>query len=394
MHADVVGLASQAMAVTQIVWMYLASVPVPLTLTSHSVTNPTIAYCDAAFVCGRAEPTLQASDVEDDDTIPIPRRMLRWLRDATSCCGRLRYLSAWSRFVSSKTRDCRTVLTLTSTSLRYASMQSVHAYLVLCSQIIFEISSAYGTVGLSLGYPNSVLSFSAQFSVAAKVIMCFVMLLGRHRGLPTSLDTAVRLVSRNEDEATERKQQDLRERASSLDEWQSADAVAFVVHDSDMQPRLSFSGRRRALSHLPMVPTSRRAASFASRAEIKYAFAPRAATSIPRSGDDFVGERPALARRESELDASRARSAPPVPVAPSPTVSIELAAVPEVTSDDESDREQQPHPHHHQQPQQQQQQQQQRLQQLQQRAVPVAPESEPAAASPLPTVAPDEVSPL
>lgn len=57
----------------------------------------------------------------------------------------------------------------------------------------FEIMSAYGTVGLSLGYPGSPLSLSGQMSVVSKLVVMIVMLAGRHRGLPMSIDKAIYL---------------------------------------------------------------------------------------------------------------------------------------------------------------------------------------------------------
>jgi len=65
-------------------------------------------------------------------------------------------------------------------------------------RIIFELFSAYGTVGLSLGFPGSVLSLSAQFTPVSKLFVCLIMLLGRHRGLPYSIDHAVNLQAINE----------------------------------------------------------------------------------------------------------------------------------------------------------------------------------------------------
>lgn len=62
-------------------------------------------------------------------------------------------------------------------------------------QVLFEIVSAYGTVGLSLGYPNTNTSFSAQFSVISKLVIIAMMIRGRHRGLPYSLDRAIILPS-------------------------------------------------------------------------------------------------------------------------------------------------------------------------------------------------------
>ena len=61
--------------------------------------------------------------------------------------------------------------------------------------VLFEIVSAYGTVGLSLGFPNTNASFSAQFKVLSKLVIIAMQIRGRHRGLPYELDRAVLLPS-------------------------------------------------------------------------------------------------------------------------------------------------------------------------------------------------------
>ncbi|KLO13675.1 TrkH-domain-containing protein [Schizopora paradoxa] len=61
--------------------------------------------------------------------------------------------------------------------------------------IVFELISAYGTVGLSLGVPYASYSLSGAFSPLSKLIVCCVMLRGRHRGLPVAIDRAVLLPS-------------------------------------------------------------------------------------------------------------------------------------------------------------------------------------------------------
>lgn len=71
--------------------------------------------------------------------------------------------------------------------------------------------SAYGTVGLSLGIPTVCVpcilchlvlkdrppqanySFSGALYTGSKLLLCAVMLRGRHRGLPMSLDRATML---------------------------------------------------------------------------------------------------------------------------------------------------------------------------------------------------------
>ncbi|VEU19585.1 DEKNAAC100545 [Brettanomyces naardenensis] len=59
--------------------------------------------------------------------------------------------------------------------------------------ILFEIVSAYGTVGLSLGYPNYDPSFSGKMTTLSKLVIIAMMIRGRHRGLPYSIDRAVLL---------------------------------------------------------------------------------------------------------------------------------------------------------------------------------------------------------
>lgn len=59
--------------------------------------------------------------------------------------------------------------------------------------VIFEVVSAYGCVGISVGVPYDSFSFSGSWHTAAKLVLCAVMIRGRHRGLPVALDRAVRL---------------------------------------------------------------------------------------------------------------------------------------------------------------------------------------------------------
>jgi len=61
--------------------------------------------------------------------------------------------------------------------------------------ILFEIISAYGTVGLSMGYPGYNTSFSGQFKTLSKLVIIAMQIRGRHRGLPYELDRAVLLPS-------------------------------------------------------------------------------------------------------------------------------------------------------------------------------------------------------
>lgn len=70
--------------------------------------------------------------------------------------------------------------------------------------VLFEIVSAYGTVGLSMGVMNVDASLCSQFSTLGKLLIIAMEIRGRHRGLPYGLDRAVILPSesrfRNENE--------------------------------------------------------------------------------------------------------------------------------------------------------------------------------------------------
>lgn len=57
--------------------------------------------------------------------------------------------------------------------------------------ILFEVTSAYGTVGLSTGYPNVDMSLSSQFSVIGKLVIIVLLYRGRHRSLPYAIDRAI-----------------------------------------------------------------------------------------------------------------------------------------------------------------------------------------------------------
>jgi hypothetical protein len=59
---------------------------------------------------------------------------------------------------------------------------------------LFELCSAYGNVGLSIGSPNKTnVSFSADWSRWSQLVLLMVMVTGRTRELPTAVDGALEL---------------------------------------------------------------------------------------------------------------------------------------------------------------------------------------------------------
>lgn len=68
---------------------------------------------------------------------------------------------------------------------------------------LFEIVSGYGCVGISVGIPWNFYSFCGTWHTLSKLILCVVMLRGRHRGLPVAIDKAVLLPGEENAQAEE-----------------------------------------------------------------------------------------------------------------------------------------------------------------------------------------------
>jgi Trk-type K+ transport system membrane component len=71
----------------------------------------------------------------------------------------------------------------------------LHIDLLYCTNAI--VFTAYGTVGISVGLPDKAYSFCGDWHALSKLILCAVMLRGRHRGLPVAIDKAVLLPREN-----------------------------------------------------------------------------------------------------------------------------------------------------------------------------------------------------
>ncbi len=81
--------------------------------------------------------------------------------------------------------------------------------------VIFEVVSAYSCVGISVGLPDQAYSFCGAWRTLSKLILCAVMLRGRHRGLPVAIDKAVLLPREKLHHAEEEDAQIRRERSLS-----------------------------------------------------------------------------------------------------------------------------------------------------------------------------------
>ena len=110
--------------------------------------------------------------------------------------------------------------------------------------VLFEIVSAYGTVGLSLGYSGINASLSAEFSVVSKLVIIAMQIRGRHRGLPYALDKAILLPDKNQE------QQEIEEAAAQRARKQSslsAEGTPFM-HFPPMAPVSSGAAKMRSRS--------------------------------------------------------------------------------------------------------------------------------------------------
>ncbi|KAL5117396.1 low affinity potassium transporter [Pleosporales sp. CAS-2024a] len=121
-------------------------------------------------------------------------------------------------------------------------LENTNEYAFSLFSVLFEIVSAYGTVGLSLGFPNTNASFSAQFKTLSKLVIIAMQIRGRHRGLPYALDRAILLPSetlhqRENEDATRR----ARRGSTALD-------VGMSTSTSTSMDRRSLSRQNTALS--------------------------------------------------------------------------------------------------------------------------------------------------
>ena len=90
--------------------------------------------------------------------------------------------------------------------------------------IIFEVVSGYGCVGISVGLPDQNYSFCGGWYTISKLILIAVMLRGRHRGLPVAIDKAVMLPDESLAWAEE---EDAVMRLEGVRSWNAAHGTAY-----------------------------------------------------------------------------------------------------------------------------------------------------------------------
>ncbi|KAF8891820.1 cation transport protein-domain-containing protein [Infundibulicybe gibba] len=165
-----------AVKVMYVVMMYISVYPIAMSVRSTNVYE---------------EQSLGVFDDEDesddeDDFEPTGPRMTVWSRYLAMHARRQLAFDMWWLALA-------LVLVCILERGNITNEQNLSWFTIF--NILFELVSAYGTVGLSLGIPTQNYSFSGAFRPLSKLIICLVMIRGRHRGLPVAIDRAVMLPS-------------------------------------------------------------------------------------------------------------------------------------------------------------------------------------------------------
>lgn len=139
---------------------------------------------------------------------------------------------------------------------RLENVKGDEAYFTLFS-ILFEIVSAYGTVGLSLGFPGFNTSFSGQFHTLSKLVIIAMEIRGRHRGLPYALDRAILLPSESlqQKEVEDANRRAQMRRSSIMSQMVPPPPVGDMTgsslqREASANPTVAHSGRRMSGTNL------------------------------------------------------------------------------------------------------------------------------------------------
>ena len=96
---------------------------------------------------------------------------------------------AWNRFSHNFLFRHTVVIALAIIILAFVEDKMVRENPVVdFIDVVFEVISAYGNVGLSMGFPGSMASLCGNMSTVGKLVLIFLMMVGKLRGLPTNSD--------------------------------------------------------------------------------------------------------------------------------------------------------------------------------------------------------------
>jgi len=174
-----VSMLSMGSTFVMLVWMYIAASPTVVIMrksAQNEVDGGGISSISALDIQGRNEGNHENAREEEQFTVKFQAR---------------RYFLQHSVYLMIMVF---LILVLEKDNLlnaeKHSSQQDIYGDFGFF-KVIFDVISAYGTVGFSLGVKGESYSFSGALTEYSQIIICMVMFLGRIRGLPDSIDSSV-----------------------------------------------------------------------------------------------------------------------------------------------------------------------------------------------------------
>lgn len=177
--------------------MYISAYPVAITMRNSNVYEERSLgiYEEDIEEADDADPKFPRS--QTGQSVQVPQTLLGKVRNMTRLATRAPVRQASTHFMRHQLRAqlshdawwiCLAIfLIMIVEGARFESDPVVFS----CFNVIFEVVSAYGCVGISVGVPWAAYSFCGAWHTLSKLILTAVMIRGRHRGLPIALDHAV-----------------------------------------------------------------------------------------------------------------------------------------------------------------------------------------------------------
>lgn len=173
----VVGELHPAVLVSYTIMMYINIFPVVMSVRHTNV------YEEQTLGINRAPPASNNSDDNPTET-GFKSEQAKNISDVRTHLMRQLSYDLWFMFIS------LFIICISEEGQISRGTPSIPVF-----NILFEITSAYGTVGLSTGYPNVDPSLSSKFSVVGKLVIIGLLYRGRQRSLPYAIDRAIILPS-------------------------------------------------------------------------------------------------------------------------------------------------------------------------------------------------------
>jgi Trk-type K+ transport system membrane component len=145
-----------------------------------------VAVTPASLISNSAEVYKDSTRQHEEDIVQLHdrrflKRLYRWL---------------WRRFFYFNHGALLMLLTILIATVEDSRIRSDPG--VTFFKIVFETVSAFGSVGLSLGYPGVYTSLSAQFRSFSKFLIILIFLQGRQRDLPgTDISYFTKIITTN-----------------------------------------------------------------------------------------------------------------------------------------------------------------------------------------------------